>query len=154
MKTNFEKMSGPPGLDGFGDVGEARLNFNRMSQGMYRLKEISENVEADQLNIEKYVKELTEVVREMFLSTGSMFQQEYMRFANWSAVTGGGGYGAGGGGGNRPPKAITEYKIIQYLRAVNGDKSLCSDNGTRSLPQRSDKSPEPRGDNPADGEGD
>jgi hypothetical protein len=75
-------MAGPPGLDGFGDVGEARLNFNRMSQGMHRLKEISEDVEADQLNLEKYVKELTEVVREMFLSAGSMFQQEYMRFAN------------------------------------------------------------------------
>ena len=55
------------------------MNFNRMSQGMHRLKEISENVEADQLNMEKYVKELTDVVREMFMSTGSMFQQESLR---------------------------------------------------------------------------
>ena len=52
-KTNPEKMTSPPRLGGFGDIGEARMNFNRMSQGMHRLKEISENVEADQLNIEK-----------------------------------------------------------------------------------------------------
>ena len=124
-KANVEKMSGPPGLDGFGDVGQARLNFNRMSSGMIKLKEIADNVQTDpNVNTEELVQNLAEVVREMFLSTGSMFQQEYMRFANWSAVTDGGGYGAGGGGGNRPPKAITEYKIIKYLRAVNGDKSL------------------------------
>ena len=47
-KVSFEKMAGPvggpPGLGGFGDVGEARLNFNRMVKGMTRLKEISENV--------------------------------------------------------------------------------------------------------------
>ena len=34
-KPNLEKMAGPvggpPGLGGFGDVGEARMNFNRMS---------------------------------------------------------------------------------------------------------------------------
>ena len=39
------------------------------------------------MNIEKYVRELTNVVREMFLSTGSMFQQEHMRFANLFAAT-------------------------------------------------------------------
>ena len=26
-KTIFEKMASPPGLGGFGDVGEARMNF-------------------------------------------------------------------------------------------------------------------------------
>ena len=92
---------GPPGLGGFGDVGEARLNFNRMAKGMMRLKQISENVQTDQLNIEKYVKELTNVVREMFLSTGSMFQQEHLRFINYFAATGGVGYG--GGGNSRKP---------------------------------------------------
>ncbi len=50
MKTIFEKMASPPGLGGFGDVGEAHMNFNRMSQGLRRLKEISENVEADNCN--------------------------------------------------------------------------------------------------------
>ena len=48
-------------MDGFGDVGEARMNFNRMAEGMSRLRKISENVDTDQLNIEKYVKELTNV---------------------------------------------------------------------------------------------
>ena len=113
-------MTSPPGLGGFGDVGEARMNFNRMSQEMHRLKEISENFEADQLNIEKYVKELTDVVREMFMSTGSMFQQESLRVLSTLAAQGGGGYG----GGHRPQKTIMEHKVIQYLRAVNGDKSM------------------------------
>ncbi len=82
-------VGGPPGLDGFGDVGEARLNFNRMAKGMVRCQEISENVETDQLNTERYFKELTNVVREMFLSTGSMFQQEHLRLINYFAATGG-----------------------------------------------------------------
>ena len=96
------------------------MNFNRMVKGMARLKEIAENVETDQLNIEKYVKELTNVCQEMFMSVGSMFQQEHLRFFSLLAVTGGGGHG----GGARFPKAIMEHKVIQYLRAVNGDKSL------------------------------
>ena len=111
---------GPPGLEGFGEVGEARMNFNRMVKGMARLREIAENVETDQLNIEKYVKELTNVCQEMFMSVGSMFQQEHLRFFSLLAVTGGGGHG----GGARFPNAIMEHKVIQYLRAVNGDKSL------------------------------
>ncbi len=103
----------PPGLGGFGEVGEARLKFNRMVKGMARLKEISENVVADQLNIEKHVKELTDVVREMFMASGSMFEQEHLRFINLFAATGGGGHG----GGVRFPKAVMEHKIIQYLRS-------------------------------------
>jgi hypothetical protein len=46
-KSNFKDMSGhPPGLavGGFGDVGEAKLNVNKMVSGMARLKDISENV--------------------------------------------------------------------------------------------------------------
>ena len=68
-------------IDDFGDVGQARLNFDRMSRGMIRLQDIAENVEVDPLKVEKYVKELTNVVREMFLATISMFTQERMRFA-------------------------------------------------------------------------
>ncbi len=40
-KANLEKMRGsPPGLatGGFGDVGDARMNFNRMVRGMATLK--------------------------------------------------------------------------------------------------------------------
>ena len=97
--ANFEKMAGPvggpPGLGGFGDVGEARLNFNRMVKGMTRLKEISENVETDQLIIEKYVKELTNVCKEMFMAAGSMFEQEHLHVFSLLAMTGGGGHGGG-----------------------------------------------------------
>ena len=61
----------------FGDVGEARSNFNRMSQGMVRLKEIMDKVEDDDLNhLETWVKELATVVHAMFMSTGAMFVQE------------------------------------------------------------------------------
>ena len=120
MTAISEKMASPPGLGGFGDVGEARLNFNRMSQGMHKLKEICENVEEGPMNIETYVRELTDAVREMFLSTGSMFQQEDRRFLSMLAAAGGGGHGAG----NRYQKTIMEHKVIQYLRVVNGDKSL------------------------------
>ena len=49
-----------------------------------------------------------------------MFEQEHLRFFNLFAMTGGGGHGGGG----KFPKAIMEHKVIQYLRAVNGDKSL------------------------------
>ncbi len=45
----------------FGEVGEARTNFNRMVEGMTRLKEISGNTAGGQLNVEKYVKELSGV---------------------------------------------------------------------------------------------
>ena len=66
------QVGGPPGLGGFGEVGEARINFNRMVRGMSRLKEISENVVGDQLNTEKDVKELTDVCREMLMASGGL----------------------------------------------------------------------------------
>ena len=56
------------------------MNFGKMVRGMARLKDISENVLGDQLNTERYVKELTDVVREMFMASGPMFQQEHLRF--------------------------------------------------------------------------
>ncbi len=101
-------------------MGEARFNGNRMVKGMYRTKEISEHVVGNQLNTGKYVKGLTDVVREMCMSTGSMFEQEHLRFIIYFAVTG----GAVCGGGRKYQKTIMERKVIQYLRAENGDKSL------------------------------
>ncbi len=89
----------------------------------------------DQLSVDKYVRKLTNVVRERFLSTGSMFQQEHMRFVNLLAATGGGGYG----GSSRSPKAIMEHKVTQCLIAVNGI-SRYSDSGTNKSPQHLDKS--------------
>ncbi len=64
----------------FGDVGQARQNFQRMSMGMNRLKEIMEQAEDDDLvNLETWVKELAKTVHSMLLSTGSMFVQEALR---------------------------------------------------------------------------
>jgi hypothetical protein len=100
---------GPPGL-GFGGVDAAKLNLQRMVRGMTRLKEISEDVAADRLNIEKYVKELSDVCMEMLVATGSMLEQEHLRFINMVAAAGGGGHG---GGSHKFPKAVMEHKIIQ-----------------------------------------
>ncbi len=88
------------------------MNFHRMVKGMTKMKEISESAAEDQLNVEKYVKELSDVCVEMFRATGAMFEQERMRFINLFAATGGGGQG---GGGQRFPKAIMEHRVIQYL---------------------------------------
>ena len=84
-------------------MGEARANFNRMVKGMTRLKEISENVAGDQLNVEKYIKELSDVCTEMFRATGCMFEQEHLRFINMITAVGSGGTG---GGGSKYPRSI------------------------------------------------
>ncbi len=65
------------GQGGFRDVGEARLSFMCMVKGLTRIKEISEHVEHDQLNIEKHVKELADVTPEMFKAGGAMAEQEH-----------------------------------------------------------------------------
>ncbi len=64
----------PPGLGGFGEVGEAKLNFRKMVKGMSRTKEISDNVAEDQLNVENYVKELSDVCRDMFRAYGAILE--------------------------------------------------------------------------------
>jgi hypothetical protein len=76
----------PPGLAGagFGAVGEARVNFNRMVKGMTRLKGISENAAGDQLNFETYVKKLSDVSTEILHAAGSMFEQEHPGSSTWS----------------------------------------------------------------------
>ncbi len=50
----------PPELveGGFGDVGEAAVRFQKMARAVRRLGEIRDKVEADSINVEKYLKEL------------------------------------------------------------------------------------------------
>ena len=108
----------------FGDIGEARQNFQRMSQGMIRLKEIMEKAEDDDLiHLETWVKELSKVVHSMFLSTGSMFVQETLCTEAAISRRTASGYGVGG---ERPwvPKGIMEHRVMTNLKAVNGDKGL------------------------------
>ncbi len=85
----FGGVDVPPGLvaGGFGDVGQARVCFSRMSAGTDRLSQIEENVENDQLDIDKYVKELTSVCREMFKATGTMFEQDHLRFISTTTAS-------------------------------------------------------------------
>ncbi len=58
---------------------------------MSRFNEISESVAGDQLNVEKYVKELPDVCAEIFRASGSMFEQEHLRSINMVAAVGSGG---------------------------------------------------------------
>ena len=111
----------PPGLHqgGFGDVGHTRDSFSRMSAGMERLPQIEESVENDQVNIKRYVKDFTSVCRDMFKATGAMFEQEHLCFISMIMASRSGGPNGGG-----YHKTVMENKVIQYLRAVNKDKSL------------------------------
>ncbi len=89
--------SAPPALGGFRYVGEARRkNFNNMVAGMGRLRDISEHVESDQLNVERNVKEVSDVNMEIFRASGAMFKQEHLRFINMVTATGSGGANGGG----------------------------------------------------------
>ncbi len=47
--------------DGFGVVGEDAFYFQTMADTMHRLGQIRGNMEADNINVEKYVKELSVV---------------------------------------------------------------------------------------------
>ncbi len=68
---------GPPGLGGgaggFGDVGQAAVNYQELVRGMKRLKDIENNVEMDAINMEKYVKELSKVYWDMFWASAAIF---------------------------------------------------------------------------------
>ena len=108
----------------FGDVGQARQNFQRMSAGMNRLKDIMEQAEDDDLvNLETWVKELAKTVHSMFMSTGSMFVQEALRTEAAISRSRASGYG-GGGGDKWTTKGIMEHRVMTNLKAVNGDKGL------------------------------
>ena len=84
-------LQGPPGLGevdggvpsgGCGRVGEARACYDAMARVMKRLAEIRDNVEFDSINVEKYVKELTNTIIAMTRATGRMFEQEHFRMIN------------------------------------------------------------------------
>ncbi len=121
----------PPGLGGFGDVGEARLCFNKLAAGMERWRQVEDTIEHDTINAEKYIKELAVVVKEMLRATDAMFEQEHRRFINMYMTASMQGGRASGGVHTRPAKPNMEHKVVQNLPAVNGCK-VCSSNGTRS----------------------
>ena len=90
---------------------------------MKRLAEIRDNVGMDSINVEKYVKELTNTMFDMTEATGRMFEQEHRRMINM--VTAINPRGLGGRGCTRfTARGIMEHKVIMNLRMVSGDKSL------------------------------
>ncbi len=63
---------------------------------MIRLREISEHLAGDPLNMEKQVKELSDLRAEML--TASEFEHDQLRLVNIVAAAGNGGTGGGGAG--------------------------------------------------------
>ncbi len=86
-----------------------------MSPGIQKLRLIKENVENDQPNIERNVKELTAVCEDMFRPTGAMFEQEHLRLINMLVATG--VVGGAGGGGVKFEKDVMKHRVIQNLKA-------------------------------------
>ncbi len=82
----------PPGFGGgagaFGDIGQATVNEQEMARGMKWLKYIESNGETDAISMEKYVKELSNVCWDVFRATGTMFEQEHVRFINMFIAAG------------------------------------------------------------------
>ncbi len=79
------------GEGGFGDAGEAVV-FQTMAKTMERLSELRDTVDADSINAERYVKELSVVTMDFTKAFGRMFEQEYLRIiARFSATRNSGG---------------------------------------------------------------
>ena len=117
-----------PGLGATGyaaggmNIGSTGTCLHKMIEGISHLDKIGQSVEGDSINVEKYVREITITVRNMMSAIGIMFEQEPMRIM--AMVTANGG---GGGGGQRQEKhtnGVMEHRVIQGLRAVNGDKTM------------------------------
>ncbi len=91
---------------------------------MRHFEEIDDNVEQDTINWERYIKELSKVVWEMFRATGAMFVQEPLRFINMYMASNVSGGSVFGGVQARFAKGIMEWKVMQNLRAVSGYRTL------------------------------
>ncbi len=91
---------------------------------MHRLKQIESHVEADGINVEKYTKEMANVCWDMFRAVGAMFEQEHLRTINLLSSYNTGATGGKAGKGANWSKGIMEHRVIQNMKAVNGDKAL------------------------------
>ncbi len=47
-----------------------------------RAGEVRDNVEADSINVEKYVKEIAALLADLTKATGRMFEEEHLRMIN------------------------------------------------------------------------
>ena len=114
-----EQSFGPPGL-GSG-VGEMSSRLMDILAGVKQLAKIEAEVETDVGNLEACIKESATTCRKLFHIIGKTMEQEPLRFMSMFAASGAGGTG---NAQRRFTKSIMEYKVIQNLRAVNGDKSM------------------------------
>ncbi len=87
-----------------------------------RARELRDYVEADSINVERYVKEIAALSADLTKATGRMSKEEHLRMINMvtSIYTG----GSGGAGGLKLDRGIMEHKVIQNMKAVSGDRGL------------------------------
>ncbi len=81
-----------------------------MARVLLRAGEVRDNVEAESINVEKYVKEIPDLMADLTKATGRMFEQEHFTMINMVSAVNTGGSGA---------KGIMEHKVIMNLRMVN-----------------------------------
>ena len=115
-----ERPVGPspaaPGL-----VGDVGLCFHKMMEGMARLEKVADSVESDGINVERYVREIALTLRDVIAATGRMFEREPWRV---TALISASGHGGAGPRSERQVRSVMGHRVIQSLKAVNGDKTL------------------------------
>ena len=114
-----EQSFGPPGLGS--DVGEMSSRLIEILAGVEKLAHIEAEVETDVGNLEAYIKESATTCRKLFYIIGETMEQEPLRFMSMFAASGTGGTAYAQ---RRFTTSVMEYKVIQNLCAVNGDKSM------------------------------
>ncbi len=80
-------------------------------------------MEADSINVEKYVKEIAALVIDLLKASGRIFEQEHLRMINMASAINLGGSG-GARGIKVTAKEIMEHKVMMNLHMVNVDTSL------------------------------
>ncbi len=61
-----------------------------MARVFLRAGEVRDNVEADSINVEKYVKEIAALLADLTMATGRMFEVEHLRMINTVSIHTGG----------------------------------------------------------------
>jgi hypothetical protein len=108
----------PPGLGGFGAVGDAPQCYAELIKVISRVEEIAVHVETDSVNVEKYVKEVALMAGKLGRVVGRMFEEEHLRFISMYTAA-----GSSTGAVGRQVRSIMENRVIMNLKAVTGDKS-------------------------------
>ena len=105
-------------VTGFGALGDAGECYNVWARGMNTLESIKDSVASDSVNTERYVEELTKSIMEMMHVLGKMMEQEQMSTVHMITTM------SRSGESQIARRGIMEYRVINNLRAVNGDKRM------------------------------